>query len=153
MNIVGTWKVSHIQGCDEKDNTVLLNEEEYKEFLIRSEYPADRMKERLLAFSQKIKFTEDNFVEMMRPIPEGISQEEINDAVASGDFKIVDGMMVMCSSDPDDAVKWKEEEGQFFVTAEYNFETNEMNWATINVVDDNTLDYMLFRIVRELQNI
>lgn len=149
MNIVGTWKISHIQGCDEDDNAVLLNEEEYKKFLVRSEYPAERINERMMVFGQKFKFTEDNFVEMMRPIPESISQEEIDEAVASGDVKIVDGMMIMCSSDPDDAVKWKEEDGKLLVTAEFNFETNEMDWAAINVVDEDTLDYMLFRIVRE----
>lgn len=149
MNIVGTWKVTHLQGSDAEDNAVLLNEEEYKEFLTRMEYPAERMKERMMVFGQKIKFTEDNFVEMMMPIPEGISQEEIDEAVASGDAKIVDGMMVMCASDPDEEMKWKEENGQFFVSAEFDFETNETNWAEINVVDDNTLDYMLFRIVRE----
>lgn len=149
MNIVGTWKVTYLQGVDEEDNAVLLNEEEYKEFLIKSGYPVERIPERMMAFGQKIKFTEDNIVEMMMPIPESISQEEIDEAVASGDAKIVDGMMVMCSSDPDDVVKWKEENGQFFASAEFNFETNEVSWTAIDVVDDNTLDYMLFRIVRE----
>lgn len=149
MNIVGTWKVSHIQGYDSEDNAVLLNEEEYKEFLIGSGFPEERIKERMMAFRQKIKFTEDNFVEMLRQIPEDMSQEEIDEVIASGDAKLVDGMMVMCALDPEDEVKWKEEDGQFYASAEYDFETNEMNWSAINVIDDNTLDYMLFRIVRE----
>lgn len=149
MNIVGTWKVSHIKGCDEKDNAVLLNEEEYKEFLIRSEYPAERMKERMMAFGQKFRFTEDNFVETMLPIPDDLSREEIDEIVAAGDAKVVDGMMVMSASDPEEAIQWKDENGKFFAMAEFNFETNEFDWSEINVVDDNTLDYMMFRIVRD----
>lgn len=149
MNIIGTWKVTQVLGSDEAGNAVLLNEEAYREFLTKTGFPEARMKERMMVFGQKIRFTEDNFVEILMPIPEGTSKEEIDEAVASGDAKIVDGMMVMCSPDPDDAVKWKEENGQLFASAEFNFETNEMDWAAIDVVDDNTLDYMLFRIVRE----
>lgn len=149
MNIVGKWKVVQVKGRDEADNIVWLNEEEYKAFLTRSGYPEERMAERMSTFGQKIIFTEDNLVEILIQIPEGISQEEIDAAVASGDAKIVDGMMAMCSSDPDDAMKWKEEDGKFFSSEGFDLETNEMSWATIDVVDDNTLDFMLYRIVRE----
>lgn len=149
MNIIGTWKVTHLQGSDADDNAVLLNEEEYKEFLTRTGYPADRMKERMIAFGQKIRFTEDNFVETMLPIPDDVSREEIDKIVAAGDAIVVDGMMVMSASDPEDAIQWKEENGKFFTMAEFNFETNEFDWSEINVVDDNTLDYMMYRIVRE----
>lgn len=149
MNIVGTWKVTHVQGLDEADNAVLLNKEEYRAFLIKSGYPEERMKERMIAFGQKIVFTEDNFVETMLPIPEEVSQEEIEKIVAEGGAKVVDGMMVLSASDPEDAIQWKEENGKFFVMAEFNFETNEMDWSEIDVVDENTLNYMLFRIVRE----
>lgn len=149
MNIIGTWKVTHVQGLDDAGNAELLNEEAYKEFLTKSGYPADRMKERMIAFGQKIRFTEEKYVETMLPIPDEVSQEEIDKIVASGDAEIVDGMMVLCASDPEDAIQWKEENGQFFVMAEFNFETNEFDWSEIEVVDDNTLDYMMFRIVRE----
>lgn len=149
MNIAGTWKITHVQGLDEANNEVLLNEEEYREFLIRSGYPEDRIKERMIAFGQKIVFTEEHFVETMLPIPEDVTQEEIDKIVAEGGAKVVDGMMVLSASDPEDAIQWKEENGQFFVMAEFNFETNEFDWSTIDVIDDNTLNYMLFRIVRE----
>lgn len=125
-----------------------LGKKTYKEE-IRIGFPADRMKERMIAFGQKIRFTEDNFVETMLPIPDDASQEEIDKIVASGDAKVVDGMMIMSASDPVDAIQWKEENGQFFTMAEFNFETNEFDSSEINVVDDNTLDYMMFRIVRE----
>lgn len=149
MNIIGTWKVTHVQGLDDAGNAELLNEEAYKEFLTKSGYPADRMKERMIVFGQKIRFTEEKFVETMLPIPDEVSQEEIDKIVASGDAEVVDGMMVLRASDPEDAIQWKEENGQFFVMAEFNFETNEFDWSEIEVVDDNTLDYMMFRIVRE----
>lgn len=149
MNIIGTWKVTHVQGLDEADNAVLLDEAAYKDYLTRSGYPAERMKERMIAFGQKIVFTEENFVETMLPIPDDVSQEEIEKIVAEGGAKVVDGMMVLSASDPEDAIQWKEENGQFFVMAEFNFETNEFDWSEIKVIDENTLDYMMFRIVRE----
>ncbi len=149
MNIVGTWVVDQVKGRDEADNIVMLNAEEYKKFLVKCECSEETIAERMMAFGRKVRFTEDNFVEMLMPIPEGTTKEEIDDAVASGDVKIVDGMMAMCSPDPDDAMKWKEEDGQFFTTEGFNFETNEMSWAKIDVVDDNSMDFMLFRIVRE----
>ncbi len=149
MNIIGTWRVSYVRGNDEAGKAVLYNPDEYRAFLLESGCPAERVAERLLCFEQKIKFTEDNLVETMMKIPETVAQEEIDEMVASGDAKIVDGMMVMCSEDPEEAMKWKEEDGRFYNTGEYNFETDAMDWTEIEVVDDNTLDYMLFRIVRE----
>lgn len=148
MNIVGKWQVAKMMGRDEADNIVWLDKEEYTDFLKRRGSDEETIQQRMVSFDQKIIFTEDKMVEICLPIPPNVSQAEIDAAVAEGAVKIVDGMMIMCASDPDDEMQWKEENGEFFTSEAMNMVTNEMSWGRLKVIDDDTLEFALYLITR-----
>jgi len=99
--IVGRWKVIKAPasvgenfGLFTRAEVEADMEKKKKEGKFDSE---ERYKERLSqatsAFDNVIEFTDDYKVKMYAPIPADVSQKEIDEAVASGDITLVDGMI------------------------------------------------------------
>ncbi|MCR5652565.1 MAG: hypothetical protein K6F88_02065 [Ruminococcus sp.] len=137
MDVKGLWKASHILAFDEEYNQVwkdaeeILNDPNLDE---DEKQPAKAM----------VEFGDDGFVRMMMPLPEGISQEEIDAAVAEGEIEVQGDMMVA------EKYPWKEEDGKIFYDSgmEGEFVGEEVSpWVEI-VETDNGIEMFTFKLIR-----
>lgn len=114
MNYLGTWKFHSILSFDENDQPVYLTAEEYLNApmpYIDADDPdevAGEMKERRLSIGSKIKICDGGLLYMLMPIPENAPQDELNEILASGAMKLVDGML--CEK----PLAWEERNGELW---------------------------------------
>ena len=114
MSYVGKWVFHSIASTDENDNFVYLSAEEY----LKAPMPyidetdedevQNEIKERKSMIGSQLKICDDGNMYMLMPIPEGVTQEEVDEAVSAGEIKLVDGMMT------DSPSKWEERNGEFW---------------------------------------
>ncbi|MBQ7834678.1 MAG: hypothetical protein IJ385_02740, partial [Ruminiclostridium sp.] len=99
MNYTGKWKLHSVMVFDDDNMPLFLTPEEYLSspmpYIDESdeEAVADEMKERKKTIGMSIRICEDGKLYMLAPLPEGVTQEEIDKAVAAGIIKLVDGAM------------------------------------------------------------
>lgn len=115
MDFIGYWKFHSIGTFDDNNVLVYLSAEEY----LNSDMPyidtsdeeavADEMKERKMCIGSKIKITEDGKVYMLAPLPEGVTDEQVDEAVKGGLINLMDGMI--CG---DQANTWELRDGEFW---------------------------------------
>ncbi|MBE7064381.1 MAG: hypothetical protein E7384_00990 [Ruminococcaceae bacterium] len=127
MNYVGKWVFHSIGTMNDNDEFVYLNAEEY----INSPMPyvdetdpeaiADEMKERKQMVGGQIKVCEDGKLYMLMPLPEGVSQAEVDAAVAAGVIKLCDGMIT------DEPKAWEERDGALWL--EVGMGMSEDGWV------------------------
>jgi len=114
MNYIGKWIFHSIGGMDENDKLVYLSAEEY----LKSPMPyidetdeeevANELRERKGQIGMQLKICDDGKLYMLMPLPEGVTQEEVDAAVNAGVIKLMDGMLV-------DAPKaWEDRGGEFW---------------------------------------
>ncbi|MBQ8841310.1 MAG: hypothetical protein IJZ65_01600 [Ruminiclostridium sp.] len=97
MSFTGKWKLHSVMTFDDEDMPVYLTPEEY----LASPMPyidetdeeavADELKERKKIIGMVIKICEDGNLYMLMPLPDGISQEEIDKAVSANVIVSMDG--------------------------------------------------------------
>lgn len=114
MNYIGKWTFHSIGNMDENDKLVYLSAEEY----LKSPMPyidetdeeavADEMKERKTMIGTMLKVCENGEMYTLVPLPEGVTQEEVDEAVNAGAIKLMDGMIV------DGPKSWEERSGEFW---------------------------------------
>ncbi len=144
MSYVGRWVFHSIGGINENDELIYMNAEEY----LRSPMPyidesdeeavADELKERRQMVSGQIAVCEDGKLYMLMPLPEGVSQEEVDQAVKAGVIKLYDGMMT------DEPKSWEERDGQLWL--EVGVGMSEDGWVKLS--DDGYLTFMTTRYVK-----
>jgi len=145
MSYVGKWVFHSIGAINDKDEMVYMNAEEYLNspmpYIDESdeEAVADEMNERRQMIGGQIAVCEGGELYMLMPIPEGVSQEEVDQAVAAGMIKLYDGMMT------DEPKKWEERNGELFM--EVGEGMSEDGWAQISE-GDAQLVLMTTRYVR-----
>ncbi|MBP3921713.1 MAG: hypothetical protein J6D27_01985 [Ruminiclostridium sp.] len=151
MNYVGKWKLHSVVSFDDNDMHVYLTPEEY----LNSPMPyvdesdeeavADEIKERKKIAGMSIKVCEDGKLYMMTPLPEGVSQEEIDQAVAAGIIKVMDGAIV------DEPMNWELRDGEFWFDTGIEgevFDEEVSSW--IKPIDENGFFYFMnFRFIKE----
>lgn len=114
MSFVGKWKMHSIAAMGE-DGFNYITPAEYlvspMDYVDESdeEAVADEMRERNQMVNTCIKIGEDGKMYMLMPLPEGVSQEEVDAAVAAGEVTLIDGMMSDGTSFP-----WEERDGEFY---------------------------------------
>ena len=137
MDIKGLWKADKVLSFDEnfdqvwKDAEAILNDPTLDE--------DDKQ-----AALTVIEIGEDGILRMMIPLPDGISQEEIDAAVEEGEIEVVGDMMVVGKHE------WKEEDGKFFFDSGIQGEVlgEEVSpWEEIIVTDDG-IQLFTFKMVR-----
>lgn len=115
MNYIGKWIFHSIGVVNDNDELVYLDAQGYLDSPMcyidetDSEAVEDEMKERRQLVNGQLSICEDGKMYMLIPFPEGVSQAEIDEAVAAGEIKIYDGMM---TQDPFD---WEERNGELWV--------------------------------------
>ena len=96
MSFVGKWKMHSIAAMGE-DGFNYITPAEYlvspMDYVDESdeEAVADEMRERNQMVNTCIKIGEDGKMYMLMPLPEGVSQEEVDAAVAAGEVTLIDG--------------------------------------------------------------
>lgn len=142
MNYIGKWVFHSIATMNDNDEFVYLNAEEY----INSPMPyvdendpeavADEMKERNQMVGGQIKVCEDGKLYMLMPLPEGVSQAEVDEAVAAGVIKLCDGMIT------DEPKAWEERDGALWL--EVGMGMSEDGWVKASD-DEGFINFMTTR--------
>lgn len=114
MKYIGLWSFHSIGTVNDDSAMVYLNGEEYLNSpmpYVDTEDPdavADEMKERKQMIGSRIEICEDGKLYMLMPIPEGVSQEEVDAAVSAGVINLRNGMLT------DSPVNWEERDGELW---------------------------------------
>ena len=116
MSYEGKWKFHSIGTVDDETcERVWLNAEEYMNSPMPyvdetdEEAVADEMKERKKTVGTILEVCEDGKLYALMPLPEGVSEKEVEAAVKAGVIKVRDGMMT------DDPFTWEERDGALWV--------------------------------------
>ena len=142
MSYVGKWVFHSIGAMNENDEMVYMDAGEYLNspmlYIDESdeEAVADELKERRQMIGGQIAVCEDGKLYMLMPLPEGVSKEEVDQAVKAGVIKLYDGMMT------DKPKAWEERAGALWM--EVGEGMSEDGWAKIS--DDD--GYLLFMTTR-----
>jgi len=142
MSYVGKWIFHSIGMINENDEMVYLSGEEYLKAPIPpyvdesdEEAVADEMKERHQTVGGKIAVCEDGNLYMLMPLPEGVSKEEVDEAVKAGHIKLYDGMIT------DEPKKWEERDGELWL--EVGEGMSEDGWVKLS--EDGLLAFITTR--------
>lgn len=145
MRYVGKWAFHSIGMINDSDEMVYLSAEEYLKspmiYIDESDEDAvaDEMKERRQMINSKIAVCEDGKLYMLVPLPEGVSQEEVDQAVQAGHIKLYDGMIT------DEPKAWEERNGALWL--EVGEGMSEDGWVEISN-GDGFLNFMTIRYVK-----
>ena len=136
MELIGKWQIAEIKQFDEEKGMVWAKTSDH--------IAREDVDEEILMFAKTaVVFEEDGNLLFMSPIPEGVSQEEINEAVAAGEIKIRDGLMIT------EEKHWKVENGKYMTDtgAEGEVLGEKVGpWEELKQIDDNTIELMMFRL-------
>ena len=145
MSYVGKWKFHSIGTINENDEMVFMDAKEYLEspmmYIDENDPEAveDEMKERKQMIGSQIAICEDGNFYMLMPLPEGVSQEEVDAAAEAGLIKLYDGMMT------DEPKAWKEQDGELWI--EVGEGMSEDGWAKLPE-QDGMIVFMTTRYVK-----
>ena len=151
MSYTGKWIFHSVMTFDENDMPVYLNAEEYLSSPMPyidetdDEEVANEMKERKKTIGTFIKICDDGKLYMLMPLPEDVSQDEIDKAVAAGVIKLVDGAIA------DEPMNWELRDGKFRLDTGIKGEIcGEEADSWINPIDENGFFcFMNFRFIKE----
>lgn len=99
MNYVGNWALHSVGVRDEDMNLIYVDAASYLNWPMPyvdeddPEAVADEIRERKSVLSMRLRINEDGTFYTLVAIPEEATQEEVDEAVAAGEFTLVDGML------------------------------------------------------------
>lgn len=114
MSFVGKWAFYSAGVMGDDEMVFYVGEELLKApmpYVDESDPEAveDELRERKTTLGMQIAVQEDGLLYLLMPLPEGVSQAEVDEAVKAGQIKLYDGMMT------DDPKKWEERDGVLYV--------------------------------------
>ena len=138
-NLVGKWRIAEMMDFNSEKECIEWVKTE--ELLSRD----DADKDTFLIGRMQIVFAEDGTITMLTPIPDGVSQEEVDAAVKSGEITLKDGMMFMGEN------HWKVEDGKNM--ADTGLEGEVMGekvgpWEELKEIGDGMLQMTMYHIAR-----
>jgi hypothetical protein len=145
--IVGRWTVYKALAPVGDDFGLHTKDEMLAEFdkkKAAGELDDEEYEQGLQMFNMQMEFTDDYKVLTYMPIPKHITQEQIDEAVASGEVKIVDGMI--CGEEPKE---WKAVNGDYWYNTEEHrevFGEIKSPWDKITPDADGFIDLKMMVI-------
>ena len=138
MDLVGRWKVVE---------AIHFNEKFEPEWAPIEEILADEElePEDKIMYSSFMDFTEDGRVLNLSPIPEDLSQEELDEVVENCEYELYEGYIKLTE------YRWKTENGKYYLDTNIQGEVlgEEVSpWEEISVVD-GIMDLTTLRIVKD----
>ncbi|MBQ4626714.1 MAG: hypothetical protein IJB45_05620 [Clostridia bacterium] len=151
MDFIGKWKFHSIGTYTDDNELVYLTAEEYlnSPMLYIDETDkdavAEEMKERRKTIGMQIKICDDGKLYMLMPLPEGVSEAEVNEAVAAGYFILVDGMI---SESP---MQWELRDGELWYDTGIKGEVfGEEAESWVKALDENgCFTFINYRFIKE----
>ena len=138
MSLVGRWKIVE---------AIRFNENFEQEWVpvetILADEDLDPQDKSM--YSSVMDFTEDGRVLNLAPLPEGVSQEEIDEAVKAGQIELYDGYMKLTE------YNWKTENGKYYFDTHIKGEVlgeEVSSWAELKIVD-GVIEIMTVRVVKD----
>ncbi len=144
MNYVGTWVFHSVGARDDDCNLIYLDADAYLNSpmpYVDEEDPeavADEIKDRKNMIGSRLRVAEDGKLYQLMAIPEGVSQEEVDAAVAAGEFTLMDGML--CAG----AVRWEQRGDDLWA----EFGMSEDGWDKISD-EEGFLNVLICRYVKQ----
>ena len=135
--LLGKWMVAEAMQFNEKE--CKLEWAKVEDILSKGEM--DR--EMTMLMKTVVEFQEDGTIDFYCPLPEGVSQAEIDAAIAAGQLKLKDGMMVM------DQKHWKEEDGKILTDTGAKGEVLGEKvgpWVELKEIDGDRIEMMMYRL-------
>ena len=151
MTYIGKWKLHSVMTFDDNNMPLYLTPEEY----LNSPMPyidetdeeevENEMRERRKMIDTFLKICDDGKLYMLMPLPEGVSQEEVDKAVSAGVIKLVDGAIA------DEPLSWELRDGEFWFDTGIDGEVyDEKVSSWIKPIDENGFfNFMNFRFIKE----
>lgn len=149
MNYIGKW-VFHSIGEMGDDGIRYMNAKEYLASPMLyidendAEAVADELAERKKMIGTEIRVLADGTLYMLMPLPEGVSKEDVDAAVAAGEITLYDGMM--CER----PMKWEERDGALWFDTGIEgevFGEKADTWAKATD-NDGFFNFMTIRFVK-----
>ncbi len=143
MSYVGKWVFHSIGIITDSDEMVYLSAEDYLKAPMPyidendEEAVSDELRERKTMIGMQIEICEDGKLYTLMPLPEGVTKEEVDGAVASGEISLRNGMMV------GGAESWEERDGVLW----YTTALSEDGW-TKGSDDDGFVFFVTVRFVK-----
>ena len=137
MSLVGRWKIVE---------AIRFNENFEPEWAPIEEILADEElePEDKIIFSSFMDFTEDGRVLNLSPIPEDLSQEEIDEVVENFEYELYDGYIKLTE------YSWKTENGKYYLDTNIKGEVlgeEVSSWAEISDIDGK-IEILTVRVVK-----
>ena len=138
MKFIGKWSIAQMMHFDEEKGLVWSDIAD-----ILAKEPDD--KDTRIMQKAVMVIEEDGNMTFLSPIPEGATQEEIDEALASGELQLRDGMMIIGQN------QWKEENGK--IMADTGAEGEVLGekvgpWEEIKEVEGGMIEIMFYRLKR-----
>ena len=149
MSYIGKWKLHSIGEMGE-DGIRYLSAKEYlaspMDYIDSSDADAvaEELAERKKIIGMELRVVEDGDLYMLIPIPDGVSREEVDAAVAAGEITLYDGML--CER----PLKWEERDGELWFDTALEGETfGESADTWTKAIDENGyFNFMTFRFCK-----
>ena len=96
-------------------------------------------------YSSFMDFTEDGRVLNLSPIPEDLSQEELDEVIENFEYELYEGYIKLTE------YRWKTENGKYYLDTNIQGEVlgDEVpSWVELNIVD-GVMDLTTLRIVKD----
>jgi len=152
MDYIGKWKICLIGSVDEENGLVYMTPEEYLSSPMPSyvdesdpEAVESELRDRRSIASMTAEFCSDGTVYFLIPFPEYATKEEIDEAIASGEVKVRDGMIL------GDAVPWELRDGEAWVDLGIEGEVmGEKADTFVKALDDDGLfAFLTMKFIKE----
>lgn len=139
INLVGKWSIAQVLQFNDNSNQMEWTRVED----ILSGEDVDR--DTITLLNSIVEFEEDGRMLMLAPLPEGVSQAEVDAAVAAGHIKVKDGRMYF------EEKHWKTEDGVNYTDTMPEGEVLGEKvgpWEKVTEYEDGTVVFMTYRLAR-----
>lgn len=139
MDLIGKWRIAQTLQFDDETNKMKWTDVE--DILSGDDVDRDTM----TLLNSIVEFCEDGRMLMLAPLPEGVSQEEVNAAAAAGHIKLKDGRMYF------EEKHWKVESGMNYTDTMPEGEVLGEKvgpWEKVTEFEDGTIAVLTYRLAR-----
>lgn len=144
---VGKWVFHSITNITEDGEIQFLNAEELLNYIPNG--PTDAIIEEMkmnqkLVVGSVVEISKDGYAYLLTPIPEYVTKEELDEAIATGAVTLRDGMLVI-----DKPVLWQDRDGELWIQVGMETlpdgEGQRPAWEKVEITNDGLLIIAMIR--------